>query len=105
MRKPKPKMPNASLHTQLVCSVTEYDRLQESKKCYNRYALVHYLRGCEQIDRLVKEHNLSVEDAVCTCFLDRLQSHVLRFLGYNLASNEVIRNGKPEFKILRDSLE
>lgn len=105
MRKPKPKLPGLPLHSQLACAVTDYDRKQSTKKFHNIWALGHYLKGCDQVCALVDRHNLSVEDASCTCFIDRLQSHVLKFLGYNIADRETIRNGKPEYRNLRDSLE
>lgn len=104
-RQHKPKMPNASLHTQLVCAVTAYDRLMETKKFHNIWALSHYLKACDKVEWLVKQHNLSVQDAICTCFLDRLQSAVLKFLGYPVADTETVRNGKPEYRKLLESYE
>jgi hypothetical protein len=105
MRHHKPKLPGLPLHSQLACAVTEYDRRMEKKPHHNIWALSHYLKGCDQIEWLVRQHNLSVPDAVCTCFLDRLQSFVLKFLGYPIADIRTIRNGMPQHRKLLESYE
>lgn len=104
-RHPKPKLPGLPLHSQLACAVTEYDRQQMTKKFHNIYALAHYLKGCDKICWLVEKHQLSVPDAVCTCFLDRLQSDVLKFLGYPIADVNTCRNGMPQHRKLLESFD
>lgn len=58
-------------------AVTRYDRKQENKRGYNRYALAIYLGRVDEVfNRMAEGSNL--RDAICRTYNDRLVDHVLK---------------------------
>jgi hypothetical protein len=68
------------LRSRLVNAVTEYDRKQEGKRGYNRYAIGHYLGA---VDRVMEEvgKGYSVRSAINNNFTGRLADYLLRSVG------------------------
>lgn len=85
----------------LMCTLREYDTKQAEKPGYNIYAIAHYIRAANCIDKMVSK-GVPLEDAIQANFLDRLQSFVLRKMGFKIASKEVIRNGRPDLRDIRE---
>ena len=68
------------LRSQLVHAVTEYDRKQEGKRGYNRYAIGHYLRAVDGVMEEVGK-GYSVRSAISNNFTGRLADYLLRTVG------------------------
>lgn len=67
------------LHFYLVSAVTEYDKTQQGKPGFNRYALPQYLSTIEDIEDDIRE-GASVRSAIETYFSGRLLTFVLKWV-------------------------
>lgn len=69
----------SNLATHLAHAVTRYDRMQEGKKGYNRYALGIYLG---RVNDIVEEvaHGVQLQAALNDGFNDRLRDFVINYM-------------------------
>ena len=77
-------------HQQILHALTRYDERASKSKGYNRYAFAHY---CAAIDKArdLTTSGLTIRQALCKCFTDRLLDCVLRSVGEALATREEMR--------------
>lgn len=61
-------------------ALVRYDRLQSSKRHYNRYALGIYLQRADEVMAAV-ENGEDTREAICAAFSDRLRDYVLKQMG------------------------
>jgi hypothetical protein len=66
--------------TKLVHVVTEYDRKQEAKRGFNRYALAQYLQALDCVGNDIKA-GYNLRDAFVNNFCGRLLDVLLRAVG------------------------
>jgi hypothetical protein len=69
-----------SLHTALVHAATMYDRKEETKRGYNRYALGQYLMRIDEVEADIKA-GTPPRAALLAAFNDRLLDHMLKAIG------------------------
>ncbi len=84
-------------YTKLVMALTEYDRKQEGKPGYNRYALPQYLGAAQRAQELVNSGE-TVRNALIKCFSGRLLSVALKAVGEPKGTDDEIRWGRTSSK-------
>ena len=70
------------MKTLLIAAITEYDRKQEKKTGFNRYALAQYLSALDKVDGMVK-FGRTWEDAVYTWFCGPLEQKLQKVVSKN----------------------
>lgn len=79
-------------HQKLFSAVADYDRKQSTKKGYNPYALAHYAKALQNVDRYVALGH-PLRDAIVNCFRERLCDTLLKAVGLPLMSKEEAKYG------------
>lgn len=79
-----------TIKDQLIHAVAVYDRRQAKRQSYNPYALGICF---ERVDRIMADikHGADPRLAIIAGFSDRLRDHVLRSMGYPIATREEIQ--------------
>lgn len=78
---------NAATKQKLIHAVTAYDRKQEGRRGYNRYALAQYLDRVEDASK----HGGTLRQALVANFNDRLLDVCLKAVGEPKATYEELR--------------
>jgi hypothetical protein len=75
-----------TLHNKLVDAVTAYDRKQESKRGYNRYALAQYLARVQEVSADIAK-GADIRAAITAGFTGRLLDACLKAVGLPKSSD------------------
>ena len=79
-------------HATLLNTLTEYDRKQSKKQGYSIYALTHYCKALNNVQRYVTAgHDL--RDAIITCFLGKLADKFLKSVNLQLMTDNEAKFG------------
>jgi hypothetical protein len=79
-------------HIKLVMALTEYDRRQQKRKGYNRYALAQYFEALAWAEDRAAKTGCSLEVALGEAFHDPILSFIGKRTGLTLVpSNHLIR--------------
>lgn len=81
-------MTHEEIRVKLLNAVTEYDRKQSTKKCYNRYALAQYIAQIDNVIRLHQEGS-ALKWSIRKCYLDRLCAAVGKEFGIKYTNDEI----------------
>lgn len=75
------------IKAKLIAALTDYDRRQSAKPCYNRWALPQYFQRvdsiCEDIDR-----GADLRSAIIAGFTGRLADKCLRAVGAEITTRD-----------------
>lgn len=80
-----------TMRDKLVSAVTAWDRKQSTKRFYNPYGLGIMLGGVDDVVQDI-EKGIDPRKAIMRRFNDRLLDHILRSVGFPVATVEEHRN-------------
>lgn len=72
---------SAEIRLKLFNALTEYDRKQSTKRGYNPYALGHYAKALQSVEKDMEHGAPSIRIALLVNFNARLLSAMLRAVG------------------------
>lgn len=76
----------------IVSAFTQFDRKASKRKGYNPYALAHYCKAGQNVERHVA-NGVPLRTAIIGCFCGRLCDAILKALDLELMTNEECRYG------------
>jgi len=83
---------NAADYAKLLHTLTEWDRRQQNRKGYNRYALAHYAGALGRVRQRV-EAGQPLRESILTEFLGELANKLVRSVGLPAMSKYELKWG------------